>query len=239
MSGERLASLRDRAAESKYYDALTTEKQQHDYDMMRAKLRGFIEKPEVVLRRYPLKLQTKPARYARAVAYYRMPDFEKALSEIRSLIAEEPNNAFFHELEGQILTESGDPRAGIGPYQKSVDLMPNAPLLRTGLAGAMIAAEDPSLIRAAKDQLTRSVRDDPTNALSWHLLATAYEHLGEHSMANLAVAERSFAVRDYGTAMMFAKRAEVGLKAGTTEWQRASDILAVAASQQETIKERK
>jgi predicted Zn-dependent protease len=238
MNGERIASLRDRASASRYFDKPVTAKEQLDYDMMRAKLRGFIEKPEIALRRYPLKDHSKPARYARAIAYYRTPDFENALSEIRSLIAEEPNNAFFHELEGQIITESGDPRGGIGPYQRSVELAPDEPLLRTGLAGAMLSTEDDSLAKAARDHLVRAVRDDPTNALAWHYLAQAYERLGEHSMANLSIAERAFAIHDYGSAMMFATRAATGLKAGSSERQRASDILQIAQTQHEEEKEK-
>lgn len=239
MSGERLGALRERAARSPYYNVAVTQKQQHDYDMMRAKLRGFIEKPEVALRRYPLKDQSQPARYARSIAYYRMPDFAKALAEVRSLIAEMPDNPYLHELEGQILTESGNPTAGIGPYRRSVELAPNEGLLRTGLAGALLATESADNYREARDQLRRAVRDDPDNALTWQYLSMAYEHLGEHALANLAVAERSYAVRDFGGAMMFAKRAEVGLKAGTTEWQRASDIMAVAASQNEERQQRR
>jgi predicted Zn-dependent protease len=239
MSGDRINSLRNRAEASPYFSKPVTAKEQLDYDMMRAKLRGFIEKPEIALRRYPLKDQSRPARYARAVAYYRLPDFDKALAEINSLIAEDPSNAYMHELKGQILTESGNPKAGIGPYQRSVELAPDEPLLRTGLAGAMLATEDDSMVRGARDQLRRSVRDDPTNALSWHYLATAYERLGEHSMANLSTAERSFAIHDYGSAMMFARRAEVGLKAGTSERQRASDIVSVAQAQHEERKEKR
>jgi predicted Zn-dependent protease len=238
MSGERVNSLRSRAEASRYFNKPVTAKEQLDYDMMRAKLRGFIEKPEIALRRYPLKDQSRPARYARAVAYYRTPDFENALSEIRSLIAEDPSNPFLHELEGQIITESGDPRGGIGPYQRSVELAPDEPLLRTGLAGAMLATEDDSFAKPARDQLVRAVRDDPSNAMAWHYLAQAYERLGEHSMANLSTAERSFAIRDYGSAMMFARRAEAGLKSGTSERQRASDIINIAQAQHEDRKER-
>jgi predicted Zn-dependent protease len=238
MSGERVNSLRSRAEASRYFNKPVTAKEQLDYDMMRAKLRGFIEKPEIALRRYPLKDQSRPARYARAVAYYRTPDFENALSEIRSLIAEDPSNPFLHELEGQIITESGDQRGGIGPYQRSVELAPDEPLLRTGLAGAMLATEDDSFAKPARDQLVRAVRDDPSNAMAWHYLAQAYERLGEHSMANLSTAERSFAIRDYGSAMMFARRAEAGLKSGTSERQRASDIINIAQAQHEDRKER-
>ena len=45
--------------------------------MMRAKLYGFMEKPDVVARRYPQTDQSLAARYARAISTYRHGDIAR------------------------------------------------------------------------------------------------------------------------------------------------------------------
>ena len=39
---------------------------------MRAKLYGFMERPDALVRRYPLSDTSLPARYARAISTYRL-----------------------------------------------------------------------------------------------------------------------------------------------------------------------
>ena len=53
---------------------------------------------------------SEPARYARAMAYLRKPDLQKALAEINSLIKDEPNNPYFYEVRGQIYVSMAKPR---------------------------------------------------------------------------------------------------------------------------------
>jgi predicted Zn-dependent protease len=55
-------------------------------------------------------------------------------------------------------------------------------------------------------------------------------------MADLATAERYYAVGAFGQAAMFANKARHGLDQGSPDWQRANDIVAVsmpAARQQQ------
>ena len=44
---------------------------------------------------------------------------------IDQLIKEEPNNPFFHELKGQVLLENSRVAELIGPYRRSVELLPD------------------------------------------------------------------------------------------------------------------
>jgi len=73
---------------------------------MVVKLDAFLREPRVVLDRYPAGAGVT-ARYARAIALYRLPDLERALSEIDGLIALHPEDPYFHELKGQMLFEHG------------------------------------------------------------------------------------------------------------------------------------
>jgi predicted Zn-dependent protease len=216
---------------SPYREKTDTPREIADYALMRAKLRGFIEKPEVVLRRYPHSDRSQPARYARAAAYFRAADLENALQEIDSLIAERPDYAYFWELKGQILVESSRPKEGVPAYRKAVELAPNEPLILASLGAALLATEDTAKVEEAKKHLKRALVDEPDNAMAWYYLADAYARGGNDSMAALATAERFYALRQYPQAMNFSQRAMAKLKEGSNDWQRANDILAIAQSE--------
>jgi len=70
LSADRIDALREKVEESEYTHVKDTQDHQHRLDMAKAKLRGFLEGPQLVFSRYPASDQSKPARYARAVAHY-------------------------------------------------------------------------------------------------------------------------------------------------------------------------
>ena len=74
---------------------------------MVAKLRGFLDPPKKTLRAYPESDVSVAARYARAIALYRIPAIDRALAVLDGLLADFPDDPWFHELEGQILFENG------------------------------------------------------------------------------------------------------------------------------------
>jgi predicted Zn-dependent protease len=231
LSRDRMAALEALVAASPFRDRTDTKPELEAYAMMRAKLRGFVDSPEVTLRNYPERDQSQPARYARAVAYFKGADLETALAQINSLIAERPTYPYFWELKGQILVESAKPVEGVPAYRKAVELAPDEPLLQASLGAALVATEDPKLLAEAKTHLKLSIALEDDNAMAWYYLANVYGAEGNSGMAALATAERNFAVRDLGGAMQFAKRAQRDLKQGTQDWQRANDIIAVSQAQ--------
>ena len=74
---------------------------------MKAKLSGFLDKPETVFNRYPQTDQSLPANYARAIATYRKSGRQAALPQLDALIAAKPDWPYFYEIKGQFLFESG------------------------------------------------------------------------------------------------------------------------------------
>src|SRR3546814_1065462 len=97
---------------------------------MVAKLDGFLQAPGTTLNEYKQDDRSVPARYARAIAYYRSADLKRAVPAIDALIAENPKDPWFHELRGQMLFENGRAAEALPSYQQAVDLRPDAPLLR-------------------------------------------------------------------------------------------------------------
>jgi predicted Zn-dependent protease len=223
---DRVAALQSIADASPYANVMDTPEAQHEFDMIKAKMLGYLAPVKDVLSYYPPKNQSKPARYARAMAYMRQPNLKMALSEINSLIAEEPNNPYFHEMLGQIYVAMSQPEKGIIPYQKSVDILPDAPELRVALAAAQLATERKALAQPAIDNLKIALEQNNEDTFAWFEAAQAYSMLDNQPMADLATAERYYSASD-ARALVFAQRAEKSLDPGSADWQRANDIIAI------------
>src|SRR5579862_5607569 len=102
MPAERVAALEEIARTSPYWDKKDDPALQLRHDMMRAKISGFLERPETIYHRYPLSDNSMPARYAHAISTYLHGDLTNAVRQIDSLIQAQPNNPYFYELRGQI-----------------------------------------------------------------------------------------------------------------------------------------
>ncbi|MEI9885228.1 MAG: M48 family metalloprotease [Rhizomicrobium sp.] len=228
MGRERVANLETEVEASPYKDVPEDPAVEHQYEMFQAKLIGYVQPIQDVFNRFPASDTSKPARYARAMAYSRKPDLPKALAEINSLIKDEPNNPYFYEVLGQIYVSMAKPQLGVAAYQRSVDLLPDAPQLRVALAAAQLATENPALARPALANLRMSLQIEDDDPFAWYEAAQAYSQIGNEPMADLATAERYYSVGAMMPAAQFAVRARHGLAQGSPDWQRANDIVAVA-----------
>src|SRR6188474_2787410 len=117
MPRERVAALEELVKTNPYWDKVDPPELQLRHDMMRAKLAGFLERPDSVARRYPSTDVSLPARYARAISAYRFAGVANAIAQIDALIAAQPNNPYFHELKGQALLEGARPAEAIAPLR--------------------------------------------------------------------------------------------------------------------------
>ncbi len=239
LSSDRIDKLREITSESQFRDVRDTDEELYAMVMMKAKLIGFLEAPQTVFSKYPESDTSKPARYARAVAHYRAADLKNAVRNIDSLIAEEPNNSYFHELKGQILYESGKGKLAIAPFREAVRLKPNAPLLQISLAQALIEQDTPETNETAIKHLKSALQKENTNGLAWYNLSQAYDRKGEPALARYAVAEQAFSMGDYNRAKSFAYRARDGLTFHQVQRRRANDIIVIADIQLAKQKNRK
>jgi predicted Zn-dependent protease len=230
-SRDRVEALQVLVDASPYKDVKDSPEAQHELEMIQAKLRGFVEPVDAVLREFPLSDTSKQARYARAMAYFRQPNRAKALAEINSLIKDEPNNPYFYETLGQIYVAMAQPEKGIAPYQKAVDLLPDEPLLRVALAGAQLGTERHEMAQPALTNLKIALQQQDDDPFAWWQAAQAYGELNNEPMAQLATAEQYYAIGNLPGAARFATLAEAKLKQGTPEWQRANDIMAITRPQ--------
>jgi predicted Zn-dependent protease len=226
---ERLAFLQAGVDASPYRDIKDPPQITHTFEMVQAKLAGFVLPVQEALNRYPVTDTSEPARYARAMIYLRKPNLTGALDEIDSLIKDEPNNPYFYEVLGQIYLSMAKPNLAIPAYQKSVDLRPSAPQLRLGLATAELATDEAALADAALKNLRAASLVENDDVFTWYETAQAYSNLHNEPMANLATAEAYYAANSMKQAGIFAVRAQRGLQQGTADWERAADIIGAAS----------
>ena len=195
---------------------------------MVAKLKGFLDPPAETFRAYPDEDQSTEARYARAIAYYQIPDMEHALAALDTLLADHPDDPWFHELKGQVLFENGRVREAIAPYQRAVALKDDAGLLRLGLARAQIETGDAALLASAIENLEAATRLEPKVPRHWYQLGIARGRAGERPSSSLAFAEAAYLRGDAERAHYHATLAAENLPHGSAGWLRAEDILNAA-----------
>src|SRR5260221_1436453 len=230
MPADRVAALETLARASPYWDRKDSPELQLRHDLMRAKLAGFLERPDTVARRYPLGDHSLPARYARAIATYRHADLRQALAQIDELIQAQPNNPYFYELKGQALLEGGHPAEAVAPLRQAVQLSHNTPLIEILLAQALNATNNPKFAEEAVGLLRTAISREPESPEAFSQLAMAYGRKGDLANADLASAQAAFTRGDVKTARQLASRAKTRLPIGSPAWVRADDIVNVKPS---------
>jgi predicted Zn-dependent protease len=224
MPAERVAALEEIAHTSPYWSKLDPPELQARHDLMRAKLYGFLDRPDTVYRRYPLSDTSLPARYARAISTYRHGEMRDAIAQIDGLIQAMPNNPYFHELKGQALLEGGRPAEAVAPLRRAISLAPNPALMQVMLAQALIATQQPALADEAITDLRTALAHDSEIADGYDYLAMAYGRKGDIAQADLASAQAAFTRGDLKTARQLAARAKTRFPVGAPGWVKADDI---------------
>ena len=224
LTPDRVEYVREQLSQSPYADAPPPQGDDEKFARIQAKLIGFLEPLSRTLRDYPETDQSLAARYARAIAYFRKPDLNKALPLIDGLIAERPDDPYFWELKGQMMFENGRLAESIPAYEEAVRLLPESYIIRAGLAKSYLETNNPTYIEPALANLHAAVGQDRTIPELWRLLAIAYGRKGDYPLSSLALAERAFLVRDYKEANVQIARAEKGLPEYSAGWQRAQDL---------------
>ena len=225
LSDDRIEALTARVNQQPHFHAVDSPEAIARHEIMKAKLEAFLNPPQQTFVEYPEANKSFPARYARAIAYYKELETDKAVRAIDTLIAEQPNNPYLWELKGQVLFEAGRAKDAEPAHRRSVELKPDAPLLRINLGQTLIATDDKAKLDQAITEINRAITEEPDNALGWRLLSEAYDAKGEAGRARLAAAEQNFYLGQMRDARVFAMRARDLLKKDTPEWRRATDIV--------------
>ncbi|WP_448659746.1 M48 family metalloprotease [Sphingomonas sp. CJ99] len=228
LSGERIANLTADVEASPAFARPPNSDMERRFKLVQAKLRGYVNLPEDTLRAYPTSNRTEIADYARAYAWHKSGYPQQARDATQALVGREPDNAYFLELQGQILLESGKPQEALAPLRRAVQLTNSQPLIATTLGHALIATEDRDNLDEAERVLRAAVNRDRQNPFAWFQLGTVYERKGDRARTALATAERALMMREPGLALASAQTALGLLPQGSGEWLRAQDIVMVS-----------
>jgi len=229
MPAERVAALGELAKASPFWDKKDSADLQLRHDLMRAKLSGFIDRPDTVARRYPASDTSLAARYARAISAYRHSDLRGALTQIDGLIQAQPNNPYFYELKGQALLESGQPAAAIAPLRHAAKVAPHPGLIQIMLAQALIASNENKHAEEAVTLLRGAIAKEPESPEAHTQLAMAFGRKGNLAEADLASALAAVMRGDARTARDLATRAKTRFPVGSPGWVKADDIISSQA----------
>ena len=240
MSGDRIQALREVYVIDPAWDKPADAAIEARFQRIKAKLSGYMAEPERTLRKFPESNNSVPARYARAYAWHRSAYPEKALAEVEALLATNPADPYFLELEGQVLLESGRPSEAIPALRKAVAGSRSQPLIAATLGHALIATEDPANFAEAEAVLKTAVALDNENPFAWYQLGIVYANKGDQPRAALASAERySLEGGQAELALRNADMAMLGLPEGSPDWIRAQDISLVARAEVERTRKRR
>lgn len=190
------------------------------YDLIRAKLIGYLDTPTRVLTLYPYSDKSDAGLYARAIANMRGGNLELARRGAQTLILRNPGGAYFYELLGDIEYQLGNYDDSVVAYQKSLDLAGDAPQIQTALALVLSERNNPDDKSRAIELAKRSLLSQPSPLAYW-VLARCYDD----GRADWARAEYYNMNGDTARARQYAKKAKKSLKKDAPEYIKSDDIL--------------
>jgi predicted Zn-dependent protease len=239
MTGDRIATLTDTYEADPAWNKPSDPEIEARFTRIKAKLVGFLAEPNDTLRRYPPTDNSIPAHYARAYAYHKDSQLDRARAEADALLQTAPDDPYFLELKGQILLEAGKATEALDPLRRATELTGNQPLIATLFGHALIATEDRKNFNEAGTVLRAAVARDRENPFAWYQLGVIYANQGDLPRARLASAEQQVLSGRMEEALTSARAAEMGLPEGSPDWLRAQDIEFQARGEIEQTRKRK
>ena len=225
LTPERISAFEEAAARSPYVNAPDNPQFLTMHHRVVAKLMGFVT-PDSALAHFAEADRSVPARYARAIAWFRRGALGTALLGIDGLIRESPNDPYFHELRGQMLYENGRSAEAVTSYRRAVQLMPSSAIIKIDFARALLATNNADNDREAVRNLELASQQEAGSFDLWRMMAEGYSRLNNPGMTSLARAEMALLRGQRAEAQAHADQAARHLQSGTPAWQRAQDIKA-------------
>ena len=179
LTEERIIALQARVEKSPYFNNVDGPKELAEHAILVAKLKAFMDPWQKTLADFKETDTSFPARYARAIGYYKATEPERAVKLTDALIADypdDPETPYLYELKGQILFESGKSKEAAEALSHAVALKPNAPLLQIMLGQELLALteEDKSKADEAIVHLQKALTFENDNSEAYFFLAQAW-----------------------------------------------------------------
>ncbi|MEM1378342.1 MAG: M48 family metalloprotease, partial [Pseudomonadota bacterium] len=222
---DRLSSLETLVKASPHFNKKDPPALVQRHDRARAKILAYLYGAGATRSAFADQSGSLAARYGEAIAAHLYGNPKDAVTKINALIRERPNDAYFHEMKGEILLRAQDVPGAIAAFTKAVEISRgNAPTIQVALGHALVMAGDEQSLRLAVGELEVAIATDPVNPRAYQRLAMAYGRLGETGNAELATAEANFHGGRLKEAKQFAARAKRRFERNSPQWLRADDI---------------
>lgn len=195
-------------------------KENADYEILRAKLIGYLDSDKNVLAKYPYSNKSDAAIYARAIANMQSGNLDTAKTGTQTLIKRNPNNPYFYELLGDIEYQYGAYDDSVAAYEKSLKLTKNAPQIETALALVLSERNKPGDKARAREFCKRVILIEPAPLAYWILARVT-----DSGESDWATAEFYTMNGDKKNAKKYAKQAQKKSQKDSPEYIKAGDIL--------------
>lgn len=225
LTAERLKNVRDKLdakdIKSKKFKSdtnATTKK----YDMVRAKLVGYLDEASRIKTLYPNADKSDAAIYARAIANMRWGNLSGAAVGTRTLVSRNPKNPYFYELLGDLEYKYGHYDDSVNAYERALKLRPNSPQIETALALVFVERGGAGDTARAAELCRHVILVEPSPVVYW-VLARTFD--SDDGRADWAMAEFYRLQNKNDKSREYAHRAKSRLKPGTPEYIKSNDIL--------------
>ena len=223
LTAERLNNVRaqiDRHDKSHQYPNEPSDTQNAEYELVRAKLIGYLDSFDNVMTRYPNSDTSDAALYARAIARMGIGNLDSARVGTNTLISRNPDNPYYYELLGDIEYQMGNYDASVRAYENALARDDNAPQIETALGLVLTERRADGDTDRAIELCKRAILAAPAPLTYW-VLARAYDD----GRADWARAEYYHMLGDTDNARKYARRAQKSLDPKSPEYIKAVDIL--------------
>ena len=223
LTTERLNKVREQIAQISSDKKTIKSPDTDEYELVRAKLVGYLDSGERVRELYPYNDKSNPAIYARAIANMRGGNLDGARIGVQTLISRMPRNPYFYELLGDIEYQFGHYDDSVMAYEKSLEFAGNAPQIQTALALVLTERNKPEDRTRAIELAKRALLIEAAPLTYW-VLARAYGD-DDTGRSAWAMAEYSAMINNDADAKKYAKQAQKKLKKTDAEYIKAGDII--------------
>lgn len=194
-----------------------------EYELVRAKLIGYLDRPKYVLEKYPYSDKSDAGIYARAIANMRSGNLDGAKQGTQTLISRQPNNPYYYELLGDIEYQFGHYDDSVRAYEHALNLIKTAPQIQTALALVLTERKKPGDTQHAIELCKMSLLHTPTPFTYW-VLARAYGD-NDTGRSAWAMAEYYNMLGNDKDAKKHAKNAQKHLKKTDPEYIKAGELV--------------
>ncbi len=223
LTSERLNNAKTKIAKIKNIPTKSKNqisKENANYEILRAKLIGYLNNDKNVITLYPYKDKSDAAVYARAIANMRAGNLDMAKTGIQTLIKRNSESPYFYEVLGDIEYQYGHYDDSVEAYEHSLKLSNNAPQIETALAVVLAERNKNGDTERAKELCKRVILTEPSPLAYWILARVT-----DGSTSDWAMAEFYKMNNDEKNAKKYAKLARKKAKKDSPEYIKSGDIL--------------